>query len=168
MYQLFRINQLTITMSQPTKITDWFRPSNQVQSESTDDYTLHFHGESIGNPGPGGCGWVIRKGETELNAGWVAIDYCTNNYAEYEALKHGLKSALGFGYRRLSVYGDSILVINQVTGVWQCNSTKLAPILKWINELKSDFEEIEFLHVSKEDNARADVLANQAIEVQDT
>ena len=37
----------------------------------------------------------------------------TNNEAEYEALIHGLRVAITLGIKRLLVYGDSVVVINQ-------------------------------------------------------
>lgn len=160
-------------MSQSTKITDYFMPLNQAQQASTtifpvegQDYTLHFDGGSRGNPGPGGCGWVIKKGDAEIYAGSAPLGECTNNYAEYKALEHGLKTALDKGYNRVAVYGDSILVINQVTGVWKCNAPKLLPILKTVNQLKSKFEKIEFAHVMRNKNQRADALANEAMDIQ--
>lgn len=159
-------------MSRPTKITDYFKYLNQMQPSNSTfpiegrDYTLHFDGGSRGNPGPGGCGWVIRKGEAEIYTGLAPLGECTNNYAEYKALEQGLKSALDKGCHRLSVYGDSLLVINQVLGLWKCNSAKLVPILKIVNELKSEFEEIEFNHVRREYNKRADALANEAMDIQ--
>jgi ribonuclease HI len=38
----------------------------------------------------------------------------TNNEAEYEALIHGLRVATSLGIKRLLVYVDSAVVINQV------------------------------------------------------
>jgi ribonuclease HI len=38
----------------------------------------------------------------------------SNNEAEYEALLHGLRLAISLGVKRLLVYGDSAVVINQV------------------------------------------------------
>jgi ribonuclease HI len=38
----------------------------------------------------------------------------SNNEAEYEALLHGLRLAASLGIKRLLVYGDSAVVINQV------------------------------------------------------
>ena len=38
----------------------------------------------------------------------------TNNEAEYEALLYGMRMAISLGVRRLMVFGDSDLVINQV------------------------------------------------------
>ena len=38
----------------------------------------------------------------------------SNNAAEYEACLHGLRIAIELGIKRLMVYGDSMLVINQL------------------------------------------------------
>jgi ribonuclease HI len=38
----------------------------------------------------------------------------TNNEAEYEALIHRLRVAITLGIKRLLIYGDSTMVINQV------------------------------------------------------
>jgi ribonuclease HI len=44
----------------------------------------------------------------------------TNNEAEYEALIHGLQITISLGIKRLLVYGDSAMVINQVNKDWDC------------------------------------------------
>lgn len=156
-----------------SKITDYFQPVDPSGSKvrilpvEGSGYTLHFDGGSRGNPGPGGCGWVLHKNGVEVYAGMAPLGLCTNNYAEYRGLEQGLLSALDKNYNRLTVYGDSLLVINQATGVWKCKSPNLLPILKTINELKGQFEHLEFLHVRREENKRADALANEAMDIQD-
>jgi ribonuclease HI len=161
-------------MSSSKKIIDYFQPVHPTGSkvkifpiEEGSSYTLHFDGGSRGNPGPGGCGWVLHKGSVEIYAGMSPLGPCTNNYAEYKGLEQGLLSALNKNYCELTVYGDSLLVINQVMGVWKCKSPNLIPILKRINKLKAQFEYIEILHVRREENKRADALANEAMDIQD-
>jgi ribonuclease HI len=46
----------------------------------------------------------------------------TNNEAEYEPLIHGQRIVTSLGIKRLLVYGDSAVVINQVNKDW--DSTK--------------------------------------------
>jgi hypothetical protein len=43
---------------------------------------------------------------------------CTNNMAEYEACALGIQLALDMKVKRLMVYGDSSLIINQLQGEW--------------------------------------------------
>ena len=39
----------------------------------------------------------------------------SNNAVEYEALLHGLRTAISLGVRRISIFDDSAVVMNQVT-----------------------------------------------------
>lgn len=127
------------------------------------NYDLYFDGGSRGNPGPGGCGVSIQIKNTERYNFNKYLKYCTNNIAEYKALKYGLKLAIKLNILNLKVYGDSLLVINQVNGVWRCKNENLKKILDKINILKSKFHFIEFNHVLREKNKRADALVNKAI-----
>ena len=158
-------------MSSSSKITDYFHPTDpsgskvKIQPIEGSDYTLHFDGGSRGNPGLGGCGWVICKGGIEIYAGMAPLGKCTNNYAEYKGLEQGLISALDKNYKTLTVYGDSLLVINQTNGIWKCKAKNLQPVLNEIIKLKRGFDKIEFMHVKREKNKRADELANEAMDM---
>ena len=84
---------------------------------------------------------------------------CTNNIAEYEACAMGIRAAIEYKARRLNVYGDSALVIHQVKGEWETRDQKLIPYKAYIRGLVEYFDEIEFHHISREDNQLADALA---------
>ena len=43
------------------------------------------------------------------------------NEAKYEALLYGLRLAVSLGIKRLLVYGDSLLVVQQVNKEWDIN-----------------------------------------------
>jgi len=45
----------------------------------------------------------------------------SNNEAEYEALLHGLHLTVSLGIKQLFVYGDSLLVVQQVNKEWDIN-----------------------------------------------
>jgi ribonuclease HI len=49
----------------------------------------------------------------------------SNNEAENEALLHGLRLAASLGIKRLLVYGDSAVVINQVNKSWDRNKENI-------------------------------------------
>jgi ribonuclease HI len=49
----------------------------------------------------------------------------TNNKAKYEALIYGLRIATSLGIKRLLVYGDSAVVINQVNKDWDCTKNNM-------------------------------------------
>jgi ribonuclease HI len=57
----------------------------------------------------------------------------TNNEAEYEALIPGLRIVTSLGIKRLHVYGDSAMVINQVNKDWDCTKDNMPTVLKYKN-----------------------------------
>ncbi len=130
----------------------------------TPDFTLNFDGASKGNPGLSGAGMVIYKNGEEIWSSCKFVGCKTNNQAEYSALIFGLKGALDLGIRNLSVLGDSLLVINQVNNVYKVKSPILHELYKEAQALKTEFDYIEFNHVYREYNKRADELSNLALE----
>jgi ribonuclease HI len=128
------------------------------------EYTLNFDGASRGNPGPSGIGAVIFYKGQEIWASCQYIGNKTNNQSEYSALILGLKKALSCGITSLTVYGDSLLVINQTTGKYKVKNILLQELNKEVQCLKAQFEYIEFIHVYREFNKRADQLSNMALD----
>ena len=59
----------------------------------------------------------IAKGDKLKYVMQIHFD-SSNNKAEYEALLYRLRMAISLGVRRLMVYGDSDLVVNQVMKEW--------------------------------------------------
>ena len=76
----------------------------------------------------------------------LSFDY-TNNVAEYEACVMGLQAAIKKKIKRLTVYGDSALVICQLKGEWETRDSKLVPYQVFIKGLIEQFEEITFKHL---------------------
>jgi ribonuclease HI len=128
------------------------------------EYTLNFDGASKGNPGLSGAGAVIYKNGKEIWSSHKFVGYKTNNQAEYSGLILGLKGAITLGITSLSVLGDSLLVINQVNNIYKVRSECLHELYKEAQALKTEFDFIEFNHVYREYNKRADELSNLALE----
>lgn len=131
------------------------------------EYVLNFDGCSKGNPGPAGIGAVISKSGSEEWCGCQFIGKKTNNQSEYSALILGLNEALSRNIKQLQVYGDSLLVINQVTGQFKVKNVLLQDLYKEAMNLIAKFDYIAFNHVYREFNKRADQLSNLALEVCD-
>ncbi|XP_057981317.1 uncharacterized protein LOC131166764 [Malania oleifera] len=87
---------------------------------------------------------------------------CTNNIAEYEACILGLQTALDWGVKRLTVKGDSALVIHQLTGEWETRNSKLVPYREFIQKMIEGFDSISFSHTPRENNVISDALATLA------
>jgi len=131
---------------------------------SSTEFILKFDGCSKGNPGPAGIGAVIYKNNTEH---WALCKYIgdkkTNNEAEYSALILGLETAIKRKITTLSVCGDSQLVINQINGIYKVKNENLFKLYEKAIQLKNQFSYIDFNHIYRKDNKRADELSNIAL-----
>ena len=128
------------------------------------EYRLQFDGCSKKNPGLAGAGAVIYKYSKEIWSGDLFVGTnATNNYAEYSGLIIGLEKAVELNIKTLHVEGDSLLVINQMTGKYKCNSENLIEPHNKAKELAVKFESINFVHIFRNKNVRADELSNQAV-----
>ena len=87
---------------------------------------------------------------------------CTNNIAEYEVCALGIQAAIDFKDKLLKVYGDSALVIQQLTSEWETKDHKLVPYQTYIRKLIEFFDEISFHHIPREENQMVDALATLA------
>jgi ribonuclease HI len=127
--------------------------------------TLHTDGGARGNPGPAGIGAVLYD-ENGSEIGFVSqgLEPTTNNVAEYKALIAGLEMALEAGVTDLDVKCDSQLVVSQVTGEWKIKSDQLRSLAAKAERLINKFERWSLTHVRRESNARADKLANEAMD----
>jgi ribonuclease HI len=83
----------------------------------------------------------------------------SNNEAEYEALLHGFRLAISLGIKRLLVYGDSLLFVQQVNKEWDGNKETMDAYVQEVLKLKSKFSGLEVHHVLREHNVGADILS---------
>jgi len=128
------------------------------------EYRLQFDGCSKKNPGLAGAGAVIYKYSKEIWSGCLFVGTnATNNYAEYSGLILGLEKAVELNIKVLHVEGDSLLVINQMTGKYKCNSENLIEPYNKAKELAAKFDSINFVHIFRNKNVRADELSNKAV-----
>lgn len=128
---------------------------------------LYTDGGSRGNPGPSALGYaILDENDAIIEKDGVYLGVTTNNQAEYRALKLGMERALELGVRELDVYADSMLVINQVKGVWKMKNPDLIPIHTAIKALVPRFDHITFTHVPRAMNKLADSMVNECLDAQ--
>jgi ribonuclease HI len=146
-----------------TKKTNTLKP-NFVKIFPEYEYKLQFDGCSKGNPGLAGAGAVIYHFNEECWSDTFFVgEMYTNNHAEYAGLILGLQQAKLLGIKVLKVEGDSLLVINQMKGLYKCKSANLLELYEKVKELEKHFETIEYEHILRNKNKRADELSNVAI-----
>jgi ribonuclease HI len=83
----------------------------------------------------------------------------SNNVTEYEALVHGLKMAKQIGIRRILCFGDSNLVMHQVSGDWDAKDANMVSYHFYVQQLSRFFEGCNFHHVPRANNREADRLS---------
>ncbi len=130
-----------------------------------DKVKLFADGGSRGNPGPSASGFVILDMEDNVLVDeGVYLGVTTNNQAEYTALKLGLEACQKMGVREVEVYLDSLLVVNQMNGIFKIRNRDLWPIHDAIKQQAKTFREVHYSHVPREFNKLADAAVNRALD----
>lgn len=136
---------------------------NQPWPESVYIYT---DGASRGNPGPSSLGISIVDPSTESEIFYWGepLGLQTNNYAEYFAVIRALELARDQGVQQLEVRSDSQLLIRQILGEYKVKNEGLKPLFTQVKSLERGFKACAWRHIPREQNKRADELANQALD----
>jgi len=128
-------------------------------------------GGSRGNPGPAGIGISVQNADGSVVEEFSQfLGNATNNFAEYAgalAALTFLKKKFGAKTKTLDVEirMDSELVVRQLAGQYQIKEISLIPQFMEIHNLRvSSFPQLRFTHVRREQNKRADELANEAMD----
>jgi ribonuclease HI len=87
---------------------------------------------------------------------------CTNNLVEYEAVHWGVELLVEAGAEAVEVFGDSKLVISQLTEEYRCESESLFILWMQCRELMTRFRYINFYWIPRSQNAEANDLAQKA------
>ena len=110
-----------------------------------------------------GVGIVLVSPRDVIFETSVRLEYfCTNNQAEYEALLLGLQILESMGVKNIEAFGDSLLVVQQVSKVYQCFDGSLNKYLEKCLEVIATLDDFTIGHISREENVRANDLAQQA------
>ncbi len=131
---------------------------------------LNTDGGSRGNPGPAAYGYVIQD-ISNLDAVKILekcgnyIGVTTNNIAEYQGLIDGIKWALAHHPEaELVIKMDSLLIVNQVKGLFKVKNPGLFPKWQEVRGLLSQLPKWSIEHTYREGNSLADALVNTALD----
>ncbi|WP_296631909.1 bifunctional RNase H/acid phosphatase [Rhodoluna sp.] len=127
---------------------------------------IEADGGSRGNPGPAGSGAVVIDADTGLVIAEIArfIGVATNNVAEYVALQAGLEAAFAINAEaRVLVRMDSKLVIEQMSGGWKIKHPDMIQLGAQVQKLVAG-KVVRWMWIPREDNSKADALANKAMD----
>jgi ribonuclease HI/pterin-4a-carbinolamine dehydratase len=140
-------------------------PESAAGLPKIEQVKVYGDGGSRGNPGPSASGFVVLDMNDKILVDkGVYLGITTNNQAEYTALKLALEEALKLGAREVDVYMDSLLVVNQMKGIFKVRNRDLWPIHDAIKALVTKFKHVNFTHVPRELNKLADAAVNRALD----
>lgn len=163
------LSQLLLGIIHQKQITDTANSLVQDQSSTRSDHQdkviIYSDGGSRGNPGPSAAGYVIMDHNQDvIDQGGEYLGITTNNQAEYQGVRIGLEKALSLGIKRVDFRIDSMLVVNQMNGVYKIKNRELWPINERIRGLMMEFEKVTFSHVRREFNQLADGMVNRTLD----
>jgi ribonuclease HI len=128
-------------------------PANQPEH-----WVMYFDGSLKLRGGGAGVLFISPRGE-QLKYVFQILFEVSNNESEYEALLHELRLAVSIGIKRLLIYGDSLLVVQEVDKEWDINKYTMDAYVMEICKLKNKFSGLEIHHVIHDNNVGADVLS---------
>ena len=127
---------------------------------------IYTDGASRGNPGPSAFAFIFVD-----EFGRILKEYSeyagigTNNETEYKALISALRAAKQFS-NEVECFSDSMLIVNQMRGIWRIKHPNMKPLWREAAALKDTFQSISFSHVPRTNTyiQKVDELANQALD----
>jgi ribonuclease HI len=130
-------------------------------------YIVHTDGAARGNPGPAAVGVVIQD-ETGRVVYEVSrsLGVRTNNEAEYLAFLAALEYLRESRPEGVEFNLDSELVVRQLNGQYKVKEPRLQALHGQALMLLNLFPGHSIRHVRREQNKRADELANEALDAE--
>lgn len=159
--------KLLLGISQQRVITDvngYVVKTDVKETTPVESVIIYSDGGSRGNPGPSAAGFVIMNDQEHvIHEGGMYLGVATNNIAEYQGVRLGLEKAKQIGAKVVDFRVDSMLVANQMNGLYTIKNRELWPIYERIQELTRHFEKVTFTHVKREFNQLADGMVNKIL-----
>ncbi len=122
-------------------------------------------GASRGNPCPASYGAVVYDDQGgELRGLGATIGRGTNNVAEYRGAIAAVEAAIKLGATELELNMDSQLIVRQIEGSYRVRNAALRPLFRTLQDLLNQLDAFKIQHVPREQNTRADALANAALD----
>jgi ribonuclease HI len=124
-------------------------------------FLAYIDGAARGNPGPAGAGvYVEPDGDRPAEELFEGLGNQTNNVAEYRALLLALTRANELDAQDVEIRSDSRLLVEQVNGNFKVKAAHLKPMVADAMIRAKRFRRFRLLHVPREQNKKADRLAN--------
>ena len=131
--------------------------------------SIYCDGGARGNPGPAAIAFVVWQDNKIIHRFSRKIGKTTNNVAEYQAVIAALEwrsqqSAISSQQLTISFYLDSLLIVNQLKGIFKIKNSFLKKLTVKIKNLEKELKvKIDYHHITRSKNKIADALVNQAL-----
>lgn len=111
---------------------------------------VYSDGGARGNPGPAAIGVIVcdERGAILREHGEV-IGETTNNVAEYTAVLVGLEMAHQLGLQEIQYFGDSQLVMFQLSGKYKIKTPHILTLYQQAKEKIRHFKKVSFDQVPR-------------------
>lgn len=143
-----------------------------MPDKNTNNLRVYCDGGSRGNPGLAASAFLVEDlYDQSLYSQGVFLGIATNNTAEYKAVLFAAKwlinneSAIS-QTKSITFYLDSLLVVNQLNGVFKIKDPNLKNLYSEISSIleKLKFINISFVYIPRAQNIKADFLVNQTLD----
>ena len=165
-YDLSTIGNMNMNMNININVITPLIKRRNAKIFPINNYILMIHSGGKGNPRITCMGAVIYNHNEEI---WCSSQILAKEKtileAEYAAIIIGLKQAISKNIKHLTIFGDNLLVINQVIGMCSVNTLSLIPLHREVEDLKLHFDSIEFNHIYRTYNKKANELCNLALSI---
>lgn len=188
LFQNLRIHgkesKLSIPAGQEEKDTSCPHSLQTNNGGRFDVLIVNIDGASRGNPGKAGVGVAIFDKDLKLvKECSECIGIATNNVAEYKALILGIKEAIKYsapaklpvrpchpggrrsGAQEILFRTDSELLVKQIMGEYKVKSKQLMGLFTEAQRLLRKLPKWKIKYIPREENKKADMLANKGIEM---
>ena len=106
--------------------------------------------------------WFPLGGQI-LSSSFPIGAFATNNQAEYRAILKDIQLLQEIKADAVEIFGDSMLVINQLVGEYECKDDILQLYHEKCLRLLKEFKKVTIEHVPKFHNSDANRLAQQVL-----
>ncbi|MGR3294589.1 MAG: ribonuclease HI family protein [Candidatus Scalindua sp.] len=166
-----RVDNLFQDLKDHVKKEDLAAPEKEIAGTScikkeADLIVVNVDGASKGNPGESGIGVAIFDKDSNLiNEACDYLGVATNNIAEYKALIFGIKLSIEYNARKVLFKSDSELMVKQIKGEYKVKNAQLKLLFAEAQSLLKKLPNWKIMHVPREENKDADLLANKGVEM---
>jgi ribonuclease HI len=119
-------------------MVEWRENQVEAPTNQLEHWVMYFDGSLKLGGGGAGVLFISPRGE-QLKYVFQILFEVSNNEAEYKALLDGLRLAVSLGIKQLLIYGDSLLVVQQVNKEWDVNNDTMDAYVTEIRKLENKF-----------------------------